>query len=382
MTSADPTDASALRDWAASGAMALTGRPDGPPIAPPGRAASILREHIEWLGLTELGHLLGERAALAGLHRNGPLSCGGAFRILPSFDGFVGISLSRPTDLELVPALVQADVDDPWTAVSEWAARTLAHDVEQRLLMLGIPGGSVPSTADRRPGVVTTPLGSRQIRENPVVVDLTSMWAGPLCARILSARGARIIKVESTTRPDGARRGSPEFFDLLHAGHEQVEFDFATQVEELKALIEAADLVLEASRPRALKQLGICAEDVVAAGTSWLSITARGRQSDAVGFGDDVAACAGLFVADGNDLLPVGDAIADPYTGVSAAVAASQALSSGHSVLIDVSMLDLARESLDGWSGHPAHAVSQREGRWWVDTAQESFAIDEPRAHQ
>ncbi|WP_460794402.1 hypothetical protein [Nocardioides pacificus] len=53
-------------------------------------------------------------------------------------------------------------------------------------------------------------------------------------------------------------------------------------------------------------------EEVVAAGTSWLSITARGRASDAIGFGDDVAACAGLVVRDGDDLLPVGDASARP----------------------------------------------------------------------
>jgi hypothetical protein len=48
-----------------------------------------------------------------------------------------------------------------------------------------------------------------------------------------------------------------------------------------------------------------------------------------VGFGDDVAASAGLVVADGGDLLPVGDALADPLAGTAAAVAAMGALAFG-----------------------------------------------------
>lgn len=31
-------------DWARSGVVALTGRPDGPPLVPPGRAATVAAE--------------------------------------------------------------------------------------------------------------------------------------------------------------------------------------------------------------------------------------------------------------------------------------------------------------------------------------------------
>ena len=41
-----------------------------------------------------------------------------------------------------------------------------------------------------------------------MVVDLSSLWAGPLVGHLLLRAGARVVKVESTTRPDGARRGS------------------------------------------------------------------------------------------------------------------------------------------------------------------------------
>ena len=39
-----------------------------------------------------------------------------------------------------------------------------------------------------------------------VVADLSALWAGPLVGRLLARAGARVIKVESTSRLDGARR--------------------------------------------------------------------------------------------------------------------------------------------------------------------------------
>jgi len=35
--------------------------------------------------------------------------------------------------------------------------------------------------------------------EGLVVVDLSALWAGPLCANVLGLAGARVIKVESRT---------------------------------------------------------------------------------------------------------------------------------------------------------------------------------------
>ena len=72
------------------------------------------------------------------------------------------------------------------------------------------------------------------------VVDLSSLWAGPLCGRLLADRGARVIKVESTARPDGARRGPSSIYDALNAGKESVSIDLRTQtgMAVLRALIE------------------------------------------------------------------------------------------------------------------------------------------------
>lgn len=370
---------SSTADWAASGAMALSGRADGPPLLAPGDPAGYVRHRLAEIG-EEIPGLLGERAAYAGLARCGPWSCGGAFRMLPARDGWVGLSLPRPSDVELVPALVEGSVcEDPWPAVASWLAAVGVVEAEERLHLLGLAGGAVrESTARReeRPGVVVDVLGSRTRTERPLVVDLTSLWAGPLCAHLLGRRGAHVVKVESRTRPDGARRGSPDFFALLHDGHEQVELNLRADRSLLLDLMARADLVLEASRPRALRQLGIVAEEVVAGGTSWLSITARGRASDTIGFGDDVAACAGLVRDDGDGLVPVGDALADPLAGVTAAAAAVDALASAEARLIDVSMLHVAADV--GGAIEP-HTLQRRDDTWWVEAADGAHVIEEPR---
>lgn len=365
-------DASEL--WAASGAMALTGRADGPPALGPGRPAAYVNDHLAALGLptAPLRGLLGERAAHAGLARRGPWSCGGAMRVLPTSDGHLALSLARPEDLDLVPALVeQASVIDPWESVARWAADATAAEAEQRVQLLGLPGGRVgPSGAPGpRPGVVRMP-------GRPVtVLDLTALWAGPLATHLLHLLGARVVKVESRHRPDGARRGSPAFFSLLDRGKEHVVLDLPGEVSRLRQLALSADVVVESSRPRALAQLGLDAAEVVAAGTSWVSITARGRDSDTIGFGDDVAACAGHVVADGADLLPVGDALADPLAGVRTAWACVDVLQ-GPARLVEVSMLDVARVAAAG--PIPEHRVEQVAGVWWLETASGRSRVEAP----
>ncbi|MCM3921727.1 CoA transferase [Frankia sp. AiPs1] len=194
--------------------------------------------------------------------------------------------------------------------------------------------------------------------EPPLVVDLSAMWAGPLCAHLLGEAGMRVVKVESVHRPDGARRGDPEFYDWLHAGHESVALDFTTPGGRamLRRLVERADVVIESSRPRALAQLGLDAAELVAArpGRTWVSITGYGRAyadahpgPDPVAFGDDAAVAGGLVGWDragGDTASPVfcGDAIADPLTGLFAALAVAASVLGGGGHLLDVAMREVA----------------------------------------
>src|SRR5438067_2299045 len=77
-------------------------------------------------------------------------------------------------------------------------------------------------------------------------------------------------------------------------------------------------------RPCGLRRWGIDSREVCEQGpTTWVSITAYGRRfPDRVGFGDDVAMASGQAARDVDDdwPLPTGDAIADPLTGMHAAV--------------------------------------------------------------
>ena len=176
-----------------------------------------------------------------------------------------------------------------------------------------------------------------------LAIDLSSLWAGPLCGHLLTRIGCRVIKVESTSRPDGARFGSPTLFERLHHGQEFLSLDFASAGDRgrLCDLILSADLVIEGSRPRALQRLGIDRDAIMARRPRlvWVSITAHGRGSDRVGFGDDAAAAAGLLAWDraGRPVF-VGDAIADPIAGLTATSCAMEALLRGAGGCIDVSL--------------------------------------------
>lgn len=328
--------------------------------------------------------VLAERAALAGLAGRGRVSAGGSFRAMPTGDGrWVGLSLARAEDVAAVPALTwgelrgseDGEVAD-WDALEEWVGTQAGQEVFERALLLDIPvalppeevssvcaGGSesqawrrireLPLHASALSSVGVEPHGvaGGVLPARPLVVDLSALWAGPLAAHLLGLVGARVVKVESVRRPDGARGGHRGFYDLLHGGHEAVAFDFGevSELGRLRALLERADVVIEGSRPRALRRLGIDAAEVgrARAGQTWVSITAyggSGRYANRPGFGDDVAFAAGLFdrEADGTPRL-LGDAIADPLTGVQAAVAALAGVVSGGGVRFDVAMYRVAR---------------------------------------
>ena len=192
-----------------------------------------------------------------------------------------------------------------------------------------------------------------------VVADLSGLWAGPLCGSLLADAGAQVVKVESTGRPDGARRGPAPFFDLLNAGKRAVALDLTTDAgrSTLRRVLERVDVVIEASRPRALEQLGIHALDVLTSGRPrvWVSITGHGRgpgARDRVGFGDDAAVAGGLVAWDGDEPFFCADAVADPASGLVAAAAVLDAIASGGSWLVDVAMAGVA-----AWLAGPTLAV-------------------------
>jgi crotonobetainyl-CoA:carnitine CoA-transferase CaiB-like acyl-CoA transferase len=183
-----------------------------------------------------------------------------------------------------------------------------------------------------------------------------------------------VVKVELVPRLDGGRRGDARFYDSLHAGHESVLVDPAVRDDRalLHHLLHRADVVIEASRPRAMQALDVDAAQVCEASpTSWVSITAYGRTApERVGFGDDVALAAGLASREGDGRpLPCGDAIADPLTGMHAAVAALASHLAGGSRILDVAMVDVVAATV-AWA--PAATLPATAGL--------PAAVEEPTA--
>ena len=378
-----------MADWARSGVVELTGRSDGPPLVPPGRGASRARELAGEVAAATAGTphpvvvdgpaLLAERAAFTGHSRAGSLSPGGHCRLLRTADGWAAVSCARDVDPSLLGALVGEDLGpDPWPAVTAWLREHPSDELAERAALLGLAATPVRRPGDRPAFPVHPP---RSV-EGLLVVDLSALWAGPLCAAVLGLAGARVVKVETPSRPDGARWGNPEFYRLLHAGHRSVVLDpdLPRERRALVSLVAAADIVVEASRPRALAAFGLDAAAAVDEGTSWVSITAAGRASTRVGFGDDVAAGAGLVVRDHDDLLFCGDALADPLTGLTAAALALTAPADGSGVLWDVSMADVVAGTHIGPAGIRPRAARRAAEGWVVDTGAGPVGVSPPRA--
>jgi hypothetical protein len=385
----------AAAEWARSGVVALTGHPDGPPLVPPGNAATLANRIATRLAATtgvsvDGAALLAERAALTGRPRAGRVSAGGACRLLPTTDGWAAVSCARPDDPALLGALVGAELgDDPWPAVAAWLGTHSGADLADRAALLGLAAAPVAPASGRphrtpapgRPHRTPAPAapGRQRSVAGLLVVDFSALWAGPLCAHLLGLAGARVVKVETPRRLDGARRGNPDFYRLLHAGHRAAVLDPDTPAgrRALVALVDAADIVIEASRPRALARFGLDAEAAAARGAIWVSITADGRGSARVGFGDDVAAGAGLVARDAQG-RPVfcGDALADPLTGLVAAELALSAPADGRGRLLDISMAGVVAATL---TAGPQPATRRTDRGWIVDTAQGSVPVAAPR---
>ncbi len=292
--------------------------------------------------------LLGERARLMHLHRRGVASPNGMCRILKTHSNYIALNLARADDWGLIEAWLGSPATC-WADISALTATKDAQALVARGRELGLPVAlSAPAAANN--WAVFQKVSQQAIppQKRPLLVDLSGLWAGPLAASLLGTMGALVVKVESLTRPDGARQGNQAFYHLMNANKHCAAFDFSDKkgCAQLKDLCAAADIVIEAARPRALRQLGIDCEKLLAAkpGKIWLSLTAYGRSHPHwVGFGDDIGVGAGLSAMMehiwGAPFF-VGDAIADPVSGIIGALSVWSKWQQGWGGLIDLSMRD------------------------------------------
>ena len=313
--------------------------------------------------------LLGERARLRETVRQGRWCAGGYGQLLDAMDGRIALNLVRDDDWDLVPAWLEDYITD-WDGIVEAVKSKSANDLVERAAEIGL-AVSKDALPDRPKSWFTaTSFEKMHSAQKPLVVDLSGLWAGPLASSLLQMMGANVIKIEGPDRPDGMRLGHAGFYHLINAGKSCVALNFKDpeQLSLLNDLLEKADIVIEASRPRAFAQLGIRAEGFVARnpGQIWARITAYGRKENRIGFGDDIGVAAGLATvmeqAHGEPCF-VGDAIADPVNGLHVALAIWSAYRQGGGIILDFSMREVLRFAM-GVIENPEKTAAK-----WTDIA-------------
>jgi hypothetical protein len=305
--------------------------------------------------------ILTQRLRHTGWKASPSQSVGGSCYLMQTSDGqWIAINLARPEDHVLVGIFFSLEVglkDQLDVGKLRDNARTCtSSDLLEYAIDVGLPISRLNEVANsysqselpvhfHHVQKIATQTWRKQLK----VVDLSSLWAGPLCSQLLQQCGNEVLKVESLYRPDGARFGNPNFFAELDGGKDHVEIDFHSiaGIHQLRELIENADVVIESSRPRALQQLGIDADEILrnAQPQVWMSITGYGRggvSGQRVGFGDDCAVAGGLIDFSPEGPLFLGDAVADPISGMVAATAILRALEEEKSCLIGVSLAESA----------------------------------------
>ena len=322
------------RRWAESGLMSLTVTDAQTPCMCPVPLASCADGALDafrWLVRENVfpaitgADLLVERAAITGYQGNGSRSLAGHCRILQCRDGMVALNLTRDADWDLLPAWFETDTVSGWPSVEAHVKVMGTEALISRGKLLGlavVDARKIPDSSGDWMRVAYSNNAAARPHTLPRVIDLSSLWAGPLCSSLWQAAGAQVTKVESSRRPDGARHGPTEFFELLNRDKHSVVLDLHQKPgqQALVELIQQADIVLEGSRPRALRQMGIFAEELIdeKPGLTWVSVTGHGRrepQANWIAYGDDAGIAAGLSAIlheVTGDWLICGDAVADP----------------------------------------------------------------------
>ena len=96
------------------------------------------------------------------------------------------------------------------------------------------------------------------------VLDLTTIYSGPICTTILGDQGADIIKIES---PEGdfmrqaldvERNGVSGMFSMLKRNKRSIVIDLSTEEGKslLKEMLASADVIVENFRPGVMDRLG------------------------------------------------------------------------------------------------------------------------------
>ena len=199
------------------------------------------------------------------------------------------------------------------------------------------------------------------------IVDLTSMWAGPLCTELLGRAGADVQKVTSAVRPDGLA-GSAMYAELNeHKTLVDLDLRCAAGRKALDTLLASADLMVTSLSPRALDNLDLLPAQLgrLHPDLRTLAITAFDADSpeaDWVAYGTGVHAASGLGWLDDEPQVPA-YSYPDPLAGLMAAGVAAEQLAGAAPQHTRVSLAGavaplVSRASCSGSENAPAPTVA------------------------
>jgi crotonobetainyl-CoA:carnitine CoA-transferase CaiB-like acyl-CoA transferase len=190
------------------------------------------------------------------------------------------------------------------------------------------------------------------------VVDVSTVLAGPSCARYLADFGADVIKVERPGTGDGVRsmgwrdpRDDVTLWWKLAARNKRciaLDLKDPDDVDVFLRLCDRADVVIENFRPGTLERLGLGPAVLLARNPSLVLTRVTGFGQDGPyaqrpGFATLAEAMSGFAAIngepDGGPLLPP-IALTDEVTGLVAAFATMVALHSGVGQVVDVNLLE------------------------------------------
>jgi len=189
------------------------------------------------------------------------------------------------------------------------------------------------------------------------VLDISTVLAGPNCARYLADFGADVIKVERPDTGDSLRGmawrdprdGSGLWWKLVNRNKRNIALDLknADDRELFLKLLDEANVLVENFRPGTLERLDLHPDALIARNPKLVVVRVSGFGQDGPyakrpGFASIAESMAGLAAIsgdpDGPPMLPA-IALTDEVTGITAAFAAMVALHSGVGQVVDVNLL-------------------------------------------
>ncbi|ORT53949.1 CoA transferase [Streptomyces sp. CB03238] len=192
------------------------------------------------------------------------------------------------------------------------------------------------------------------------VLDLATLFAGPLAATMLGDFGADVIKIEHPRKPDPSRGHGPAkngvglWWKLLGRNKRTITLDLSTPGgrDTLLRLAATADVVVENFRPGTLEKWGLGWPDLSAANDQLVlaRVTGFGQYGPYArrpGFGTLAEAMSGFAAItgepDGPPTLPpfgLADSIAALATAYAVMTALHARTTTGHGQVIDMAIIE------------------------------------------